>query len=510
MSSQPARAQDDQAERLDREESFEDTALEEIDLGPSAPERGSQPNSERSEEEQVESHSIAASQPRLTRATEQTVSMRSDTRLSTISQSDNFVSARGSERGDAVGDDVPAPELKLSPLQRESKGPVESLDVAQEVANLMGMEAIFEESTNSADDLKKAGNARFAEGEYEEAAEFYTRAIQLDDTNATLFSNRSAAYFKLGRFDEARGDAEATIALRSTWSKGYWRKANVEMAQKRFDVALEILDLGLMYNAGDVDLINARQLVIASLPAISESTAHLLEPNDTDSADPGNSQACSTFAARDDDAQQSEAKVSCDAKRDGIKDQIREILSSCTHYDVLGVDRSANLSLIKARYYRLARDLHPDKCHQDGAESAMQCVTAAYGVLTSPVKKQLYDRYLTECSAEESADGTTKPPDLSYAEWESRQSFNMLPPLLACILRIPVFGWAVGLTLFVLMLPVLLLMVVMYVLLYIMCLPYRLVLMCCCPEQYDEMREHEKKQEARWEEEEQYKRFAHV
>jgi len=488
------------------------TGMEEIDLGASQREGEQHPAETSSQEQTAASNVAAAGVGERSASFISAAQVRSTTPLSIVSQSEQFVSAVGSEgceEDESRVDTVPEPTGPGRHQQQdENEGILEPPSSAAMSDALAGDNDPMS-SAESAEELKKQGNARFAEGEYEESAELYTKAIQLDEENATLFSNRSAAFFKLGRFEEARGDAEATIGLRPTWSKGYWRKANVEMAEKRFDVALEVLDTGLMYNAGDEDLINARKLVVASLPTQADAGVRL--PGDPDkSTDEGDKDAAAARSERDGEDDFSANKKSQESKKEGLAEQIREILGAGTHYDVLGVGRTANVSLIKSRYYRLARDLHPDKCRLDSAEAAMQCVTAAYGVLTSPVKKQLYDRYLTETSVAEQADGSPGAPDLSYAEWESRQSFNMLPPLLACILRIPVFGWAVGLTLFVLMLPVLLMMVVMYVLLYVICLPYRLVLMCCCPDQYNEMREHEKKQEAKWEEEEQYKRFAHV
>lgn len=46
----------------------------------------------------------------------------------------------------------------------------------------------------------------------------------MDEKNHVLYSNRSAAYAKAGKFAEALQDAEATIKLNPTWAKGYSRK----------------------------------------------------------------------------------------------------------------------------------------------------------------------------------------------------------------------------------------------------------------------------------------------
>ena len=52
----------------------------------------------------------------------------------------------------------------------------------------------------------------------------YTEAINEDGKDHTLFTNRSAAYHNLKKYDEAILDAEIAIKLAPTWTKGYFRK----------------------------------------------------------------------------------------------------------------------------------------------------------------------------------------------------------------------------------------------------------------------------------------------
>lgn len=47
--------------------------------------------------------------------------------------------------------------------------------------------------------LKAAGNALFAEQEFQAASHKYSEAIALDDQNAILLSNRAACYINLAR-----------------------------------------------------------------------------------------------------------------------------------------------------------------------------------------------------------------------------------------------------------------------------------------------------------------------
>ena len=63
-----------------------------------------------------------------------------------------------------------------------------------------------------------------------------------------------------------------------------------------------------------------------------------------------------------------------------------------SHYDVLGVDKSATSTELKKAYYRLARQVHPDR-NQTATEatSRMSRINEAYGCLTDPARRLLYD-----------------------------------------------------------------------------------------------------------------------
>lgn len=77
----------------------------------------------------------------------------------------------------------------------------------------------------SAQDDFSQGNERFLAKDYLQAAACYTRAIQKDRQNATLFSNRSACYTRVRRFKSAVADAQQCIRLQPEWPKGYYRLA---------------------------------------------------------------------------------------------------------------------------------------------------------------------------------------------------------------------------------------------------------------------------------------------
>uniref|UniRef100_A0A1A9X5S2 Stress-induced-phosphoprotein 1 n=1 Tax=Glossina brevipalpis TaxID=37001 RepID=A0A1A9X5S2_9MUSC len=108
-------------------------------------------------------------------------------------------------------------------------------------------------------ELKEKGNQALNAEKYQEAIEAYTEAILLDDKNYVLFSNRSAAYAKAGKFSEALEDAEKTISLNPTWAKGYSRKGAAAAGLRDHRKAFEAYNEGLKYDPKNAILLQGRQ-----------------------------------------------------------------------------------------------------------------------------------------------------------------------------------------------------------------------------------------------------------
>eukprot|EP01098_Paradermamoeba_levis_P004148 TRINITY_DN179_c0_g1_i1.p1 TRINITY_DN179_c0_g1~~TRINITY_DN179_c0_g1_i1.p1 ORF type:complete len:428 (-),score=85.93 TRINITY_DN179_c0_g1_i1:211-1494(-) len=79
----------------------------------------------------------------------------------------------------------------------------------------------------------------YAEKNYDKAIELYSKGIELEPNNATLYCNRAAAFCWLKRFEEALQDAERTIQLKPDWPKAYVRKATALISLRRFAEARE-------------------------------------------------------------------------------------------------------------------------------------------------------------------------------------------------------------------------------------------------------------------------------
>jgi hypothetical protein len=84
-----------------------------------------------------------------------------------------------------------------------------------------------------------------------------------------------------------------------------------------------------------------------------------------------------------------------------------------THYDVLGVAPSADVTEIREAYRRLAREHHPDRAHSTGSAVggvSMPEINEAYRVLNEPARRAVYDASLR---GDRPARGPAAPPRAS-------------------------------------------------------------------------------------------------
>lgn len=102
--------------------------------------------------------------------------------------------------------------------------------------------------------LKQKGNSALEEGRYEEAIKHYTEAIGLDENNHVLYSNRSAAFAKAGKYKQALEDAEKTVNLKPDWGKGYSRMGSALAYLRKLNESIKAYETGLQYDPGNVQL----------------------------------------------------------------------------------------------------------------------------------------------------------------------------------------------------------------------------------------------------------------
>jgi len=112
---------------------------------------------------------------------------------------------------------------------------------------------------------KMQGNGFFKEKKWDEAIKCYTKAISLDATNASFFSNRSACYAGKKDWSNALKDADQVIALRPTWGKGYSRKGLALFNLNKMEEALECYSKGLEHEPNNPSLREAKESVMNNL-----------------------------------------------------------------------------------------------------------------------------------------------------------------------------------------------------------------------------------------------------
>ncbi|CAL4897411.1 unnamed protein product [Urochloa decumbens] len=94
-------------------------------------------------------------------------------------------------------------------------------------------------------ELKRQGADAFRNEDYLKALELYTQALKVDQFDATLFSNRSICWLRLGDGKKALYDAMECKDLRPKWGKAYYRKGAALMFLKDYDSAYDTLSRGL-------------------------------------------------------------------------------------------------------------------------------------------------------------------------------------------------------------------------------------------------------------------------
>jgi hypothetical protein len=151
------------------------------------------------------------------------------------------------------------------------------------------------------------------------------------------------------------------------------------------------------------------------------------------------------------------------------------------YYLVLKTTKDSDPAELKLNHRRLSLLCHPDKNPGNAAASdASAAVNNAKDTLSNPLKKRLYDAYVTDVGA--SGTGTE---GMSYPEWEAAAAAHpvKLPKWLEKALGVPVLGQVlgllilllIGLPLAILALCVLLIVLVLMVVMEIVCCPIR----CC-------------------------------
>lgn len=109
------------------------------------------------------------------------------------------------------------------------------------------------------------GNKMASGGHFAAAVVYFTEAIKLNPRDYRLFGNRSYCWERMGRFNEALGDAEVSIGLYPQFLKGYFRKGKSLMGMKNYTNAIlafkHILQEDSTHMDAAVELKNCERLI---------------------------------------------------------------------------------------------------------------------------------------------------------------------------------------------------------------------------------------------------------
>nr|XP_018896415.1 PREDICTED: small glutamine-rich tetratricopeptide repeat-containing protein alpha-like [Bemisia tabaci]XP_018896416.1 PREDICTED: small glutamine-rich tetratricopeptide repeat-containing protein alpha-like [Bemisia tabaci] len=128
-------------------------------------------------------------------------------------------------------------------------------DYDHNILNLLSLKSIFhdhvsklppqfwpdasESEKKAADEYKTKGNEMMQSQRFEEAKNFYSRAIELDRKNALFYGNRAAASSKLDQHLSAIDDCKIALSIDPNYGKAYGRLGLAYIKLNKTEEALE-------------------------------------------------------------------------------------------------------------------------------------------------------------------------------------------------------------------------------------------------------------------------------
>lgn len=102
--------------------------------------------------------------------------------------------------------------------------------------------------------VRAEGNELFLAGKFPESIAKYTDAIKRNPKDAAPYSNRAAAYMKLGEFPMAMKDCDRCLDIDPSFVKAYIRKGNIHFFMKEYHKCLTVYEKGLQLAPNNKEL----------------------------------------------------------------------------------------------------------------------------------------------------------------------------------------------------------------------------------------------------------------
>jgi tetratricopeptide (TPR) repeat protein len=242
-------------------------------------------------------------------------------------------------------------------------------------------------SLESAEAHKSAGNSAFRDGQYAKAQEHYSAGMIVDPaddcTNATFLCNRAAAASALLQYEKAVADCTEALRLRPKYAKALLRRARA-YARMGDSEGTERWERTKLDEAIDD---YQQYLDCPDAESKKEATEEMAAARETQRR---------ARQAWYDDQQHSYGSSRSSGSSSGNWGGARGSSDSHkpkgpTHYEVLGVAKTARPVEIKKAYHKLALKYHPDKNKAAGAEAKFKELGTAYEVLSSAEDRRHYD-----------------------------------------------------------------------------------------------------------------------
>lgn len=122
-----------------------------------------------------------------------------------------------------------------------------------------------QDDKNTKAELKLCGDIAVKRKNYRGASAFYSEAIELDPSDATLYANRSLCYLQMTEAGKALRDANTCIKLRPEWLKGYYRKGAALMSFKEYKEACDAFEAGLKLDPGNTEMEKVLQEAVEAM-----------------------------------------------------------------------------------------------------------------------------------------------------------------------------------------------------------------------------------------------------
>lgn len=83
---------------------------------------------------------------------------------------------------------------------------------------------------------KQKGNECFKAGENDEAFEYYTRSLALDDSSAVVYSNRALVCLRTGKLETAEDDCSRALFLDPDFTKARSRRGIARFKSGKYEL----------------------------------------------------------------------------------------------------------------------------------------------------------------------------------------------------------------------------------------------------------------------------------